>query len=269
MSNLWELSHYRSSIGFIIGNHIREYDITKANISILRDYNALSEEEYQYFLNAPKIEREISIGKLRGSNPKLTEILNEGIINARKAFIEINNISDNEILQINNDSITIIGNNPVNNLDISSRTHFRLDGEYSSYYRLYYLDIYYLYNIISNKESIEIKGIGDEAFSLHKDFMIDLLLEIFYRAQVEGVKQSISLLSDIHKKYIGLAMPIGYYREFNSQSRFKIESRLSEFASYYMDFAVEPQKKILDISYNESIFRLLNQIYASIYLKSN
>ena len=44
MNHLWDKDRYSAKIEFIIDNFIREYDITKANISVLRDANVLSEE---------------------------------------------------------------------------------------------------------------------------------------------------------------------------------------------------------------------------------
>ena len=100
MNHLWDKDRYSAKIEFIIDNFIREYDITKANISVLRDANVLSEEQYMYFMSAPKMEREVAIGKMQGSNTKITEILKSGIKNAKRVFMESNGIQDSEILYI-------------------------------------------------------------------------------------------------------------------------------------------------------------------------
>ena len=77
--HLWERSFYNSNIPYLISVPIREYDISKANISVLRDANVINEEQYQYFYNAPKYIREVAIGKMQGSNPELSKIKNAGI----------------------------------------------------------------------------------------------------------------------------------------------------------------------------------------------
>lgn len=265
MSNLWEKDNYKSPINFIIGNQIREYDMSKANISVLRDAEAISEEQYQYFLHCPKLEREITIGKMRGSNPKLTDILKEGIKQARRKFIDLNNIDDIDILAIRNDALTIIGRKPIKALDITERVSFRLDGLYSSFYHINNLDLLYMYDPIGNTENLDIKGMNDEAINLHKDYMLDLLSEIFFEAQTTNVTTSIETLQSVHSRYILREMPIGFYRELNSGSRFRLNSEFSMYSTLYLEHATEYDKRHIDISYNEKVLRILNQYYSSIY----
>lgn len=265
MNSIWERDNYRSPINFIIGDQIREYDMTKANISVLRDADAISEEQYQYFLICPKIEREIAIGKMRGSDPRLTAILKEGIKNARQVFMESNNIDDKDILAIRNDAITVVGYKAIRNLNITNRVAFRLDGLYSSFYHINHLDLLYLYDSINNKESLDIKGMSDEAMMLHKEYFLDLLSEVFCQTQVEGIMQSIRTMQNFHNQYINLLLPVEYYRELNSNSRYRLNNTFSTISILYLDNAIEPDKGLLDISYNEKILRLLNQYYSSIY----
>ena len=133
--SLWQKSHYASKIEYIVDSIIREFDISKANISILRDANVLSEERYQYYLTCPRMERQIAIGKLQGSNPKISEILKSGITNAKKIFMETNSIDDSEVLYIRNDAIAIIGQRIIRNLNISEHVSFRQTAMYTSFYK--------------------------------------------------------------------------------------------------------------------------------------
>ena len=265
MNKLWEKDNFKSAVNFIIGNQIREYDMTKANISVLRDANAITEDQYQYFLSLPKFEREVAVGKMRGANPELTAILKEGIKHARQVFIESNGISEVDILAIRNDAITVVGYKPIRNLNISERVAFRFDGMYSSFYHINHLDLLYFYDPINNMENLDIKGMNDTAMALHKDFMLDFLSEVFYQSQVEGVQQSIRTIQNFHSQYIDLSLPVGYYRELNSGSRYKLNDTFSIIATLYMDYAVDFDKKYMDISYNEKVLRILNQYYSSIY----
>ena len=265
MSNLWEKDNYKASLNFIIGNQIREYDMSKANISVLRDSDAISEEQYQYFLQCPKLEREITIGKMRGENPKLTEILKEGIKQARRKFIESNNIQDVDILAIRNDAITVIGNKPIRTLQITDRVAFRLDGVYSSFYHINHLDLLYLYDPINRIESLDIKGMNSECINLHKDFMLDLLSEIFYEAQVENIAVSIGTIQNFYSRYLSLDAEVGYYRELNSGSKYRLANDFSMYSTLYLENATEYDKRYIDISYNEKVLRILNQYFSSVY----
>ena len=54
---LYEENRYIAPYKYLINRDIREYDISKANISILRESNVLDDSKYQYFYNLPKKER--------------------------------------------------------------------------------------------------------------------------------------------------------------------------------------------------------------------
>ena len=265
MNNLWEKKLYRSPIQFLIDRPIYEYDISKANISVLRDANAISEEQYQYYYNAPKLEREIAIGNLQGRDKTVTDILNAGITNARRIFFEMNNIDPAKVLFIRNDSITVVGN-PVKYTDITERVRFRLAGEYTSYYDINRIDLLYKYDIVSGSENLEAKGLGDEGIELHRHFMLELLSELFYAAQIEGVHTAILLLQMVYANYLNKELNINFYREFNPGSLFKIAG-ITEYDPFYADYLTDTpyDKNLIDISYNESILRYINRIYSSVY----
>ena len=264
---LWQKSTYISKTEYIIGMLIREFDISKANISVLRDANVLSEDQYQYYLHCDRMERQVAIGKLQGSNPEVVDILKSGITNAKRVFMESNNIDDSDILYIRNDAICIIGSKNISNLSVSNRVAFRESGRYSSFYRFGSISLLYLYDVITQTEDLEIKGLGEAGEKLHKDFMLDFLSELFYRAQVEGIPNAIQMLNQVRQSYISKSMPIEYYREFNPASNYRLDPSFSDNSTLYLRTALEYHKRFLDISYNDNILRRLNMIYASIYFK--
>lgn len=266
MNNLWEKPNYKSNIQFLIDIPIREYDISKANINVLRDANILTEDQYQYFLQCPKLEREIAIGKMQGANPEVSLALKNGIANARRVFMEMNSINPSDVLAIRNDAITVIGDRYMKT-DITDRVKFRLSGDYRSFYRINRMHLFYNFDLITKTEVLDIKGLGDLGVAQHKHFMLEFLSELFYTAQIEGVEMAIKLLATVYEQYINKSLSVEYYRELNETSRYKLSSDMSKFSSWYLEHATEYHKKYLDISYNEQIFRELNRIYASIYFK--
>ena len=266
MSNiLWDKTLYRAPIDFLLDTNIVEYDISKANINVLRDANIISEDQYQYLLQASSNERYITIGKMQGANPKVTEALKNGIKQAKKIFMELNCIDDNDILSIRNDSITVLNNKHINKFDITERVRFREVGRYTSFYKLINADVLYLYNHIDNIEAMEVKGISNEALATHENYMKDFLLELFYRAQIEGVTSAIQLISNFTNQYRLRTLELNYYREFNSESRFRIIPSISSVFTYTTDIIPEYYRNFIDISYNENILRLITQYYSSIY----
>lgn len=269
MSRVWERTNYRADLQFLIDGTIREFDITKANINILRDANVISQETYMYLSQCPKMERQIYVGKLEGSNSEVVRILKNGIANARRVFMEANGIQDHEVLAIRNDAIMVIGNRPITTLNISERVAFREAAKYTSFYHVNYLDFYYYCNRVDEVEILDIKGIKDKdngALELHRHFMLEFLCTLFYCAQIEFLQDAITLLSCFHDNYINRRLPIEYYRELNSQSKYKLIPDMSTKWEYYLDYATEYDKfHNLDISYNEEILRKLNSMLASVY----
>lgn len=264
---LWQKSIYISKIEFIVGGLIREFDISKANISILRDANVLSEEQYLYYLNCDRMERQIAIGKLQGANPEVVNTLKAGITNAKKVFMEANDIDDSDILYIRNDAICIIGSKYISRLQITDRVAFRENGRYSSFYRFGSISLLYLYDIVTQTEQLDIKGLGGSGEELHKNFMIDFLSELLYTAQVEGIPNAIKLLYQVHRDYLNMTMDIGYYREFNPASNYRLNGDFSGNSILYLREAIDYHKQYIDISYNDALFRHFQKIFASLMFK--
>lgn len=262
--SVWKKVVYRSPLQYIIDFPIREYDLTKANISVLRDANAITEDLYQYLYNCPKDERNIIIGKMIGKNTDIETVRKAGIESARRVFMEINNLDDNDILAIRNDAMVVLSDRPMK-LDITDRVKFRLESSYRSYYRLGMLDMYYDFDPINKIEILDIKGLGETAISLHANYMLDFLKEIFYCAQLEGVGTAIDILSKFYSDYINLKLDVGYYRELVSQSRYRLNRSFTTYQTIEMDVASESDKKYLDISYNANILMTLNKMLATSY----
>jgi hypothetical protein len=64
MSNLASKARYIAPYEFIINRSIEEWDIEKANISVLRDTNFFTEEQYEQYRAMDKKQREVAIGYL-------------------------------------------------------------------------------------------------------------------------------------------------------------------------------------------------------------
>ena len=61
---LYKRTLYTKKVQYII-NEIHEYDISKANISILLQGGYISQNEYNMYLQMSKMQREIAIGNLQ------------------------------------------------------------------------------------------------------------------------------------------------------------------------------------------------------------
>ena len=246
--SLWQKSGYKAKIPYLVNTKITEYDISKANINVLRDAGVLSEDQYQYLYNCPTQERYETIGKLQGRDTKVTEVLKAGIMNAKKVFMESNNIDDSRIIDIRNDALIVAGPQATV-LDITERVKFRIEAVYSSLYRINSIDLYYDFNRVCNTEVLVAKGLGKIETELHKNYMLEFLAELFYCIQIEGVESAITLLRMLYENYIKKELEIEFYREFRPNSAYRIISNLVSYPSVYMNSITEYDKiHYLDIS---------------------
>ena len=105
---LYEYKNYTADIQYLTNTFVREYDISKANINVLYSNKVIDKNTYEYLYSAERMTRQIFVGKLQQGNPEVTDILQNGIIEAKKQLFESNYIKDYEVLSIKNDAVFII-----------------------------------------------------------------------------------------------------------------------------------------------------------------
>lgn len=289
VERLWENSRYVSPISFIIGRNILEVDVTKANISVLREARVIDNDTYAYLLSAPRMERLVYVGNMQARDTKVTEILKNRLKEVRETIFKVFAINEMNVLSIRNDAIIFVDNgnrqipdfvheetvrainqNPlmIQNVEdyyMSPWVHFRVKNNYTSYYKIGNKEILYFSNPITNEEKIDVAGIGDESLELHKGQFLDLLCCLFNSAEHQPIEETLTLLHQIYDGYIHKNLDVEVYRRFDAESRYDIDKSISELYNFQMDNVTEEQKSVLDISYNEKILRELQKMYASMY----
>ena len=282
---LWSKVRYTSPISFIIGRRIIEVDVTKANISILREADRISEDQYRYFLTSDRMERLVFVGNMQAKDESITALLQSRLREVRQKIFEIFCIDYSNLLSIRNDAVIFVDNgyrsytpeiaqttekyksagDITETYYLSQYLKFRVKGLYSSYYKIGNKEILYFINRISGEEYIDVAGIGDDALDLHRSYFLDLLMSLFESAEEGDIADTIDFLSKIYSQYISKSFDIGYYRRFDANSRYDIDKTISNLYDYQLDHMTNDQKSIVDISYNESILRQLQKIYSTIY----
>lgn len=282
---LWSKVRYTSPISFIIGRRIIEVDVTKANISILREADRISEDQYRYFLTSDRMERLVFVGNMQAKDESVTALLQSRLREVRQKIFEIFCIDYSNLLSIRNDAVIFVDNgyrsytpgiaqttekykstgDITETYYLSQYLKFRVKGLYSSYYKIGNKEILYFINRISGEEYIDVAGIGDDALDLHRPYFLDLLMSLFESAEEGDIADTIDFLSKVYSQYISKSFDIGYYRRFDANSRYDIDKTISNLYDYQLDHMTNDQKSIVDISYNESILRQLQKIYSTIY----
>ena len=263
ISNLYKYDSYLvPNLNFLLSTYIREYDISKANISILKKYGYISDSEYYKYYNMDKLDRNISIGLRIRDDKQMRDGLMEGFKLSRKEFFEANNIEDHHVFGIKRDAIYLV--NKIPNVLEFDGIEFTHRNTYSSFYKVNNLEIYYYLDKMNDIAKLDIKGISDEKLKLHEYYMIDFLKYLFEVAETSSFpSDQITILNNFYELYIKLMLEPGYYRELNQQSLFKLYS--STYKQYQLHSISEKDLKYLDITTNMNILRVLNSYYSILW----
>jgi|GEM_PF-824491 len=253
----------------LISGRIVEYDIKAANISCLRQTGFITEEDYQYLLRLPKKQREIEIGLRIKQDPKVYTNIQKGIKWAKEQLVTVNNIQEDQIVRIANDAVYI---NTLVDLPIIKF------GDYIQFVPKSVSNIYLNLNktiVLLNFHqdgniSVDVKGIADNQIPLHENYIINAIVTCIVYIERSGIQEAVAYLSDLCQHYVRYDLPIGYYREFNAFSCYRIKNIFGPYNpfngdTFGADNLNEADKYSLDINYNYSVLRELWSILLEIY----
>ena len=231
-----------------VSGRIVEYDIRAANINMLRAAGVINNDYYSYLKALPKHDREKDIGLFIRSDSQIYQSIQTGIVNAKKKLFEANNVDINSILRIANDAVYI--NSPYDLRFI----HFE-DLEFvpksisSAMMKLDDNTIAFL-SVNGENLGIDIKGIGEIKLNLHEQFMCTFIANVMYLLQYVSPTDALQMVNEFYEDYVNLRLPLGYYREFNSISLYKIK-----YTQFYIGDESTITVNDIDISNNLAIIR--------------
>lgn len=261
-STLWEKKNYLLDIDYLIATTISEYDIRKANISVLYSEGVIDRSYYEYLYSADRMTRQIEVGYMIKDNKEVGDILSNGITKYRKMFFESNGLLDKDILSIKNDAIFVISKKP--KILTFGNIEFVNKNTYTSFIKfLKRKEIYFRSDMVNQTMDIDIKGISDDNLEKHRDYMMKVIGDIIYFIEVGDIKSGIEYITNFYKHYVSLELPIGYYRNFDEESKFIIKAGIGFYA---MDTCSDNRmKSVIDISCNINVIRDLYGILINIY----
>lgn len=237
---LYEKHNYlNKDIEYLINTEIIEYDIKSAGFNIIKRYKLLDDKKIKHLESLDKKRRQITIGLYQKNSPEFREELNEKFVDIRKLFFEANDLRDDEVLSIKKDAIITLRrccNTTFDNIEFVDKN------VYTSYFYLNKFEFYI------NDKVIDVKGISDDKLKLHKNYMLDFMYKIFRLLEtnpnktyiIENLKEFISFYKDRR-------LHIGYYRELNKDSLYKLEK---SFFNEYLGLEHTKTLDGIDISYN-------------------
>lgn len=257
-------SNYTTPVKYILSGNIREYDISKANISILLYYGLITKQQYDYYYHMPKEQREVQVGLLQQKDKELSKALNKGFIKMNNLFLSANNIKESEIVSIKKDSLFLLEKVPsVTTFENNGSTiEYKPKGVYNSYFNILRKEYYYYFNGITGDERIDVKGINDRNLLLHYGYFLDFICDFFNHLQTKRIEETITLVNNFYSKYINYELSVEFYRDFSEYSMYRIKD-----CPYAISSASQDQLKYMDISYNANLLRELHQIISTMYFR--
>lgn len=241
-STLYERTLYlNKDIDYLFNCEIREYDMHRAGLSLLKEFKLVDTATLSRLEGLEKEVCNKEIGMLQRNVQGLAQAMNESFVLARKMFFEANNIEDQDVLAIKKDAIFIL--KKLCEHTTFGNINFRVKNQYLGYLYINKTEFYYK----DPDTDLEVKGLGDEAPKLHKDYMLDFIKDLFTMALHSDRKRVIYFLTDFIKAYRHNELDYNYYRELNESSFFKIKTDDEIIAMQNMDNAENPN---LDITYN-------------------
>lgn len=260
MTELYMSNTYITPIDYIKSSTIIEYDISKSNISMLYSKNMIDKNLYNYLYRLPKQDRENYVGNLIrfDKTNKLYEGISSGVIEAKKNLFMANNILNKEVVRIANDAVFVKRSVPLKYTKFGL-IEFIPKNKYSSFIKLG--DLYIFFGSSMDDLNIDIINLGKNQTVLHSDYMITFIANILYLAENNSVDAVISYFNEFYQRYLNRELPIGYYREFNSNSDFTIIT--GKGIVYGLQFIDNTDH--IEIGYNASILRKLYSIIISTY----
>ena len=259
---LWNHMNYTSEISYLNNVFIYELDIQKANINILYSKGVIDKSTYEFLYNSERMMRQVYVGKLQ-RDVAVSNVLKQGIIEAKKNLFEANNIKDYEVLSIKNDAVFLIGRIP--QITEFGLIKFIPKNVYTGFYRVLNYEFYYFYSNVTKEEYLHIKGISDDKIKLHENYFYQFLKDLFYTIQCNGIEIALRLMKSFYLQYINLELPVGYYRKFDTISNYQFRVRTEIGTSFSIDEAGENQKSLLDINDNLKILIELQKILSNMY----
>ena len=260
ISTLYNKVNYKAPFPYIFSKYIREYDIQKANISILYSKGIINQERYLRLLYSSREDRQIEIGLMIKHDKRISDELKKGIIEAKKMLFEANGLTDSDILCIKNDAVFVL-EKKLKYTDFGL-IKFVLKNEFTSYMSLDggKIECYYSYDRINQRESYDIKGLGNTSV-YHDQYMSDWIRFIFYEMESGRIESTIGNIYNFYLDYLNLHLDTGYYREFNSESLYAINN------SIYKIFSIPSREDLrhVNIMYNLNIIRTIYQYITNIY----
>ena len=197
------------SIEFTFHSNVQEYDMEAASVSICEHDKLLPKEIISELKLMSKTQRTIKMGKLQRDDKQFSENLLAGIRNIRKKFIEMNILTENDILSLHSDACFINTNKSI--ISNIEGVNFRKKNSWNSYVRYKGIEMFYKYDIKNNY--IDYKNVPIEMVQQHEMGLNTYLKRVF--GYIEDYDENVlKYIAKFQKQYLKNELPEYFYTPF-------------------------------------------------------
>lgn len=249
--NIVSNREYLTPVRYLSGR-IVEYDMKAANISVLRQLNAIDDNYYRYLSSLPKGIREKDIGLMIRSDRSYYNIINDGVTEYKKQFAIANNLNPMQIMRVANDAIYVNTPYDLTNLKFDEYIEFRPKSVSNVMMKLDRLVIFLSFGS-DNDMNVDVKGLGENLF-LHQDYFLAVIATLIGLIERSTLDDAFRYIDEFTSQYLNKQLPIEYYRTFDSSSVYMINMGNNvERCSFGITGNVSIDN--IDINYNLYILR--------------
>jgi hypothetical protein len=200
---------------YLFRGNIVEYDMQSASLAVSERFNLMSKTLLEQLRNTPKDERVKKVGLMQRDDKEFSDRMIQGIIDTRQEFLDINHISEDDILCLHSDAIVFDMKSDI--IDHIDNVKFVRKGKWSSYMLYQGVEMYYGDGVI------DFKGIPKQILKMHTLGIVQHLVKIF--EYMEACDDSIiPYMKKFQKRYYEDRLPDYYYTSFPRVGTYKMDN---------------------------------------------
>ena len=258
LSDLYKKDNYLTNLSYLKNTTIIEYDLSKANINILKVAGVIDDDRYNYLYRLPKQDRERFVGQMIIPDSSIYNVIKSGVIEAKRKLFLNNDIKSEEVVRIANDAVFVARGNPLSYTKFGL-LEFKIKHKYSIFINL--CGILIFFNTDMGMIDMDVVNLGKEQLSYHADYMISFIGNLLYLVSTSDIQTVMNYFNGFYTLYLNRALEPNYYREFNSESLFRIDiSNDRKLMGFGMTSVTPENLNKLDISYNAYVLRELYSV---------
>lgn len=199
----------------VLRQNIVEYDMQSASLSVSRRFHLLDDDLLDQLERMPKDKRTKKVGLIQREDKVFSEKMINGVLQTRKEFIEMNHITESDIVTLHSDALMFIQKHAIK--DNINGVPFIHKNSWTSYIRYGRVEMFY------ENGTITYKGIPSQMLQQHTLGMNQYLLTIFNKLE-EYDDNIFAFLRRFQRQYLQDKLPEYYYIPFGNTGKFKVEN---------------------------------------------